>query len=253
MEPISGAETSSGKRVDARRNRERILTAARAALADPGVDVSMAEISRRAGVGMATLYRNFSTRQELLEALYATEADTAFTPQQFPPGTPSGEQLRAWLRQFFTFAASKRHIAAALLTHVQPDSPIFDTTRTRVIAAGRPLLEAAQATNEIRDDLTVEQVLQMLVSIATIDGDTQYQEPMLRTVLDGLAPPRPTTAYSFRAIRAAETTSGTGKTTRPGAATPARSASGTTPELAGAASPDPAPQPDASDGPELRA
>ena len=54
----------AARRVDAERNRERILDAARAAFADPDADVSMAEISRRAGVGSATLYRNFANRRE---------------------------------------------------------------------------------------------------------------------------------------------------------------------------------------------
>src|ERR1044072_8158293 len=60
-------------RADAQRNRDKIVAAARAAFAEPGADVSMAEVSRRAGVGMATLYRNFPGRRELLEALYADE------------------------------------------------------------------------------------------------------------------------------------------------------------------------------------
>ena len=63
------------RRVDAARNRERILTAARDAFADPDTDVSMAEIARRAGVGSATLYRNFANRRQLLEALYVDEID----------------------------------------------------------------------------------------------------------------------------------------------------------------------------------
>src|ERR1700712_4387964 len=61
------------KRADAERNRDKILTAARLAFAEPGAEISMAEISRRAGVGMATLYRNFPGRRELLEALYTEE------------------------------------------------------------------------------------------------------------------------------------------------------------------------------------
>ena len=51
---------SPTKRADAERNRDKILAAARSAFADPAADVSMAEISRRAGVGMATLYRKLS-------------------------------------------------------------------------------------------------------------------------------------------------------------------------------------------------
>ena len=50
---------SPTRRADAERNRDKILAAARTAFADPDAEVSMAEISRRAGVGMATLYRNF--------------------------------------------------------------------------------------------------------------------------------------------------------------------------------------------------
>jgi AcrR family transcriptional regulator len=56
------------RRSDAEQNRAKILIAAREAFADATGDVSMAEVSRRAGVGMATLYRNFGDRRELLEA-----------------------------------------------------------------------------------------------------------------------------------------------------------------------------------------
>ena len=63
------------RRADAERNRDKILAAARTAFADPEAEISMAEISRRAGVGMATLYRNFPGRRELLEALYADEVN----------------------------------------------------------------------------------------------------------------------------------------------------------------------------------
>ena len=63
------------RRADAERNRGKILAAARSAFADPDAEVSMAEVARRAGVGMATLYRNFPGRRELVEALYIEEVD----------------------------------------------------------------------------------------------------------------------------------------------------------------------------------
>lgn len=180
------------KRSDAQRNRDRIFTAAREAFAGRDANPSMAEVSRRAGVGMATLYRNFPTRLELLEALYATEADVAFTAAADNGECASpGDALRGWLVEFFTFAASKKHVAAELLTHVEEDSPIFDNTKTRVIAAGTPLFNAARRAHEIRDDLTLDQMLKMLVSIAAIDGDAEYLKPILTTVLDGLTPALP--------------------------------------------------------------
>src|SRR6476619_2783910 len=63
------------QRADARRNYERILTAAREAFAEGGESTSLEEIARRAGVGIGTLYRHFPSRQALLEALYVNEVD----------------------------------------------------------------------------------------------------------------------------------------------------------------------------------
>jgi AcrR family transcriptional regulator len=189
------------RRADAERNRDKILAAARTAFADPDAEVSMAEISRRAGVGMATLYRNFPGRQELLEALYTGEVnavcEAALTAVTADGETP-GAALVAWLHRFFAFSAGKRHIAAELLKQTDRGDPIFKNNRTRVMAAGRPLLAAAQHACEVRDDLTLEQILDMIVAIATIHGDTGYTEPILQTALDGLRPGRPPRARSHR-------------------------------------------------------
>jgi AcrR family transcriptional regulator len=170
------------KRADAARNRDKILAAAREAFADPDAEISMAEVSRRAGVGMATLYRNFPGRRELLEALYTEEVDAVCAAAAGAP------DLAAWLRSFFAFSTAKRHIAAELLTHVAGTDPVFDDNRTRVLASGRPLLEAAQRRGAIRADLTLEQVLDMVIAIARIQGDTGYVEPILDTALAGLRP-----------------------------------------------------------------
>ena len=177
------------KRADAERNRDKILAAARSAFADPEAEISMAEISRRAGVGMATLYRNFPGRRELLEALYTDEVNAVCNAAETSGGETPGAILEAWLHRFFAFATSKRHIAAELLEHTNRSDPIFGGNRARVIAAGRPLLVAAQHAHEIRDDLTLEQVLDMVIAIATIHGDSRYLEPILQTALDGLRPP----------------------------------------------------------------
>jgi AcrR family transcriptional regulator len=170
------------RRADAARNRDKILAVAREAFAAAEGDVSMAEISRRAGVGMATLYRNFPGRRELLEALYVDEVDAVCAAAE-------GATFIAWLRRFFAFSTSKRHIAAELLTHTDSSDPVFDSNRDRVLAAGRPLLAAAQEAGEIRADLTLEQVLDMVIAIARIHGDGAYVEPILEAALDGLGPP----------------------------------------------------------------
>ena len=178
------------RRADAERNREKILTAARAGFADPDADVSMAEISRRAGVGMATLYRNFSNRRELLEALYIDEVDAVCRAAATIGGDTPGAAFMAWLRRFFIYFTSKRHVAAELLEHSDLQNPVFGAGRPRVLAAGRPLLKAAQEAHQVRGELTLEQILDMVVAIGKIPEDPGYLEPILDAALDGLQPAR---------------------------------------------------------------
>ncbi len=177
------------RRADAERNRDKILATARAAFAEPGAPVSMAEISRRAGVGMATLYRNFPGRRELLEALYVDEVDAICAAAGPVAGDTPGAALMAWLRRFAEFFATKHDIASELLEETDRDNPVFDTSRARVLAAGRPLLVAAQENGEVRDDLTLEQVLDMVIAVSAIRGDSGYREPILQAAFDGIRRP----------------------------------------------------------------
>jgi AcrR family transcriptional regulator len=177
------------RRADAERNRDKILAAARAAFADTTAQVSMAEISRRARVGMATLYRNFPSRQELLEALYTDEVNAVCEAAETVEGETPGAALTAWLHRFFAFYNSKRHVGDELLRQSDASKPFLHEGRGRVLAAGRPLFLAAQRSREVRGDLTLEQVLDMIIAIAKVEGDARYLQPILQTALDGLRPP----------------------------------------------------------------
>jgi AcrR family transcriptional regulator len=182
---------SPARRTDAERNRDKIITVARAAFADADAEVSMAEISRRAGVGMATLYRNFPGRRELLEALFSEEVDAICRAAETTGGQTPGAALACWLRQLFVFFASKRYIASELLKHTSSGA-VFGGGRARVIAAGQPLLAGAQQAREVRGDLAIEQILDLIHAIATIQGDPSYTQAILQTALDGLTEKEPT-------------------------------------------------------------
>jgi AcrR family transcriptional regulator len=71
METLPRPVIDSGKplRADARRNRERILKAARAVFADQGIDAQMDDVAKRAKVGVGTVYRHFPTKEALVDAL----------------------------------------------------------------------------------------------------------------------------------------------------------------------------------------
>ncbi len=149
----------------------------------------MAEIARRAGVGMATLYRNFPGRQQLLEALYTDEVDLICASAEVLSSEPPEASLLTWLDDVFSFFLSKRQVGTELLKHSESRNAFFSDNRKRVITAGQPLLTAAQRAHAVRDDLNLEQVLDMISAIAKIDGDLGYVQPILQSALDGLHPP----------------------------------------------------------------
>jgi AcrR family transcriptional regulator len=177
---------SPARRADAERNRANILAAARSAFADPRTEVSMAEVSRRAGVGMATLYRNFPGRRELLEALYIDEVDAVCEAAETLEAETPGALLFVWLHRFFVFITSKHPVGTELFKQSGGSVPVMGESRQRVMAAARPRLLAAQRSKEVREDLTLEQVLDMIVAIASIHGAPDYLKPILQAALGGL-------------------------------------------------------------------
>jgi AcrR family transcriptional regulator len=178
--------THTTRRIDAERNRQQILAAAREAFADPESDVSMAEIARRSGIGSATLYRNFANRRELLEALYVDEIDAVCQAAVARDGETARASLIAWLRRFYAYFTSKRVVAAELLEHTDRDDAVFGAGYARVLAAGRPLLSATQQSGQIGAELTLEQILDMVAAIAKIPGTDDYREPILDAALGAL-------------------------------------------------------------------
>jgi len=173
------------RRADAVRNRQRILEAARTAFADTGPETSMAEVARRAGVGMATLYRNFASRRELLEALLTDEVDAVCAAAATVEGESPGDRLATWLRRFFQYVTTKRPVVIGLVEDTDRTNPVFDT-RGRMLAAGQPLLAAAQDAHQIDGDLDLGQILDLVVAIAKIPGTPQYRQPILDAALAGL-------------------------------------------------------------------
>ena len=66
---MTAPDTTRPMRADARRNRERILKAARAVFADQGIDAQIDDVAKRAKVGVGTVYRHYPTKEQLLDAI----------------------------------------------------------------------------------------------------------------------------------------------------------------------------------------
>jgi AcrR family transcriptional regulator len=174
-------------RADALRNYEKLLAAARAAFAEGGRSTSLEEIARRAQVGIGTLYRNFPTRQALLEAVYVDEIDALCRTAADLADLPPWDALIAWLHRFVGYLATKQALAEELLAHLGRDAALFRGCRTAFYAAGEPLLLRAQDAGAVRRDTSFGEVIQMVSGIAKISSSEPEQiDRILDIALDGL-------------------------------------------------------------------
>src|ERR1700686_5227588 len=118
------------KRADALRNYEKLIAAAREAFAGGGTATSLEEIARRAEVGIGTLYRNFPTRQDLLEAVYVEEVEALCRSATDLAGLPPWEALSAWLHRAVGYLLTKRALSEQLLAYLDRDAEFFRGCRT---------------------------------------------------------------------------------------------------------------------------
>src|SRR5437588_12901150 len=117
-EPLEQGLLRKPKRADARRNYDKVLSAARAAFAERGAATSLEEIARRAEVGIGTLYRNFPNRQALLEAVYVGEVEELCRSANDFDTLEPWEALVGWLHRFVGYMATKQALAQELLEYV---------------------------------------------------------------------------------------------------------------------------------------
>ena len=170
-------------RKDAARNYDALLDAAREAFAEHGSDASLEDIARRAGVGIGTLYRNFPTRRDLFESVYASDVNELCRVAQEVAGLEPWEALTAWLRRFAGYMVTKRAVREAL----NDESEIFQACRESMYAAGGPLFERAQAAGEARKDMDFVDLLRMVAGItATAFDDDAQRDRVLAIALDGV-------------------------------------------------------------------
>jgi AcrR family transcriptional regulator len=159
-------------RADAQRNHERIIDAAHAAFAEQGLEVSMEEIARRAKVGPATLYRRFSSKQQLLRAIFdvrIAELEPAIAAAV--AAADPWEGLLAGMRAVLDMQA--RNIAfVQVLAEAGALGELKSELRERVFAPLCGVFARAQASGALRADLDpLELPLLMRMVATTISHD----------------------------------------------------------------------------------
>lgn len=159
------------RRADARRNHDAVLAAARKLFAERGVDAPLDDVARLAGVGNATMYRHFPTRQDLIIAVYADEVtELCEEGEALLAADSPDDALHAWLGVFVEHVAGKRDLALAI---PKDGSALFGEWHEKMLATASALLTRAQDAGEVRADLTVRELMTLANAIA-LTGTGQY-------------------------------------------------------------------------------
>jgi AcrR family transcriptional regulator len=182
-------ETHRPLRADARRNRERIVQAARELFAECGPDAQMDDLAARAGVGVGTVYRHFPTKEAVMGELLR---------QKFELFLSLGRQaLEREGEPFEVFADMLRHNAEAMAGDVATQravamgglalSPEAEAARDQLMAVGRELIARAHAAGTLRPDFTIEDVPTIMCGVSATMGDPRFDwRRHLEMLIDGL-------------------------------------------------------------------
>ncbi|MEV4359710.1 helix-turn-helix domain-containing protein [Nonomuraea sp. NPDC049625] len=174
------------KRADARRNERTLLDAAAAVFVTSGVEAPVRDVAARAGVGVATIYRHFPTRADLIIAVYRhqVEACAEAAPTLLASGATPHAALGRWINLFVDFLVTKHGLAAVL----RSDDAGFDTLHAyfldRLVPACAQLLEAAAAAGEIRSDVDAYELMRGVGNLCIgADNDPRYDARRLVELL----------------------------------------------------------------------
>jgi AcrR family transcriptional regulator len=168
---------SPGLRADAERNRLRNLTAAQALFGEQGLDVPLEDIARRAGVGIATLYRRFPTRAELVAATF--ENKMADYIAKLDQALENPDPWAGFCELIHNLCALQSADAGLkeLLTLSFPRSPAVDELEVQSLAKLTRLIQAAQQHGGLRPDFDPSDVLLLLLANAGVITATARTAP----------------------------------------------------------------------------
>ena len=178
-------------RSDAQRNRAALLTAAREVFGEQGLDASLDEIARRAGVGNATLYRRFPTRRDLIAAVFAGQMSGYVELADKAMADPDPWQgFVGYLRSLFEIQATDRGLSEILVTSSFDDDARLAELKTTAQRGAAEVIRRAQAAGRLRDDFTRQDISLLMRANAGVlrsSRDPSVWKRHLSLVVDGLS------------------------------------------------------------------
>ncbi|WP_344473155.1 TetR/AcrR family transcriptional regulator [Nonomuraea monospora] len=141
-------------RADAKKNYDQLLVVAAAVVTEQGADASLRDIARRAGVGLATLYRHFPTREALLETLLRAGFDELTAKAaELETSSSAEDALVTWLRDCVGCAHSYRGVTEHMMAAIDDPESALHASCVTMRAAGTRLLRRAQDAGVARGDI----------------------------------------------------------------------------------------------------
>ena len=171
-------------RADAERNRERILEVAREVFTHDGAAASLDDIARKSGIGNATLYRHFATRDALIEAVYRSEVERlAAAEQRFAATMEPIEALRAWMLLLIEHISRKQLILPAMDTVTGGSMRLLEGSRPLIHTAFVAAVKNAIASGDLRSDTDPIDFVRALVGVFHTTALPGW-EPSARRLVD---------------------------------------------------------------------
>jgi AcrR family transcriptional regulator len=182
-------------RADAERNRERILEVAKEVFTRDGAAASLDDIARRSGIGNATLYRHFPTRDDLIGAVYRAEVEKLTAAEQrFADSMPPIEALRAWMLLFIDYAAENKLILPALDTVAGGSMRLLEGSRSLIHNAFVASVKRAIASGDLRSDTVPGDFIRALIGVFHTTSLPGWESSARRLVDILIAGSRPATS-----------------------------------------------------------
>jgi AcrR family transcriptional regulator len=179
-------------RADAARNRDQLLAVATRVFMSADAEPSMRAIAREAGVGIATLYRHFPTRESLVDAVYQDQVARLTTGARELLGQlPPAAAMRRWMDLFGDWIATKNGMLDTLLAMIASGEIAHAQTRSELLAAVSTILDAGRAAGDLRSDVTAEDIAASLIGIFTVAPRHEREAKagrLLDLLMDGLRP-----------------------------------------------------------------
>jgi AcrR family transcriptional regulator len=157
------------QRSDARRNREKVLAAARRCFAEQGYDTQMTDVAKEAGVGVGTVYRHFPDKSELVEALVA-ERFRQFTEaaRKALEVEDAWAGFRGWLESCAEIQAEDRMICDFITEAVGAERRDAIAREEGLDAATREVIEHAKAAGAVRDTVEPDDVPSLMCGLGAV-------------------------------------------------------------------------------------